>query len=392
MQARERLTVYVRLDDFYAATEQRLVPGLRGRPVIVGPELVLGCSAEARARGVRPGMSTGRARRRCPEALVVRGHRAAWEALAAGVWSCCQGFTTVLETYATEAYGAAAGLGYVHGPARLLGQRLAGTIRRRTGVAATVGLGRNRLLAWAAAQSVEPGGIGLVGPLAEERAVAQLPLAGLPGLGAVEAARLRELNITRLGQVRGWARGQLRALLPESGELLFERCRGLDRETVDRAARPTRLEAGHEWAVPEGASARLQGELWQLVEQLGQRLHERGLAAGRLELSVAYGDGQAVPGQVRLAAATAMPGELGAAAAGLLERLLQRRVAVRGLRVAALALAAPGPLLAAELAAPGDGVERLRETVEGLRRRFGRAAIVTGPGIELLARPAGGGS
>jgi nucleotidyltransferase/DNA polymerase involved in DNA repair len=234
--------------------------------------------------------------------------------------------------------------------------------------------------------------VGLVAPLAEERVVAQLPLAGLPGVAAAELARLRELNLTRLGQLRGWARGQLGALLPESGARLFAYCRGLDREAVDGAARPTRLEASHEWAVPEGAAACWQGELWALAEHLAQRLDERGLAAGRLELLACYGDGQAVQRQARLAAPTAAPSALGEAAAAALARLVQRRVALRGLRLAVLDFSAPGPLLAAALAAPAVGAERLGETVAGLRRRYGRAAIVTGPAIALLARPAGGGA
>lgn len=390
MQARERLTIYIRLDDFYAATEQRLVPALRGRAVIVGPELVLSCSPEARARGVRPGMTTGRARRRCPEAVVVRGHRAAWEALAAEVWRCCEGFTTTLEAAATEAYGAAAGLGYVHGPPRRLGLRLLATIRDRTGVAVTVGLGRNRLLAWAAALGTGPGGVGLVSPLAEARVVAQLPLAGLPGLSAAEAARLRELNLTRLGQLRGWARAQLCALLPERGALLFAYCRGLAGAAVDQATRPTRLEAGSEWAVPEAAVEHWQGALWTLAETLAQRLAECGLTTARLELLIRYGDGQAVPRVVRLPAPTAAPSALAEPALAALTRLVQRRVALRGLRLAALEMSPAAPLLGLALAAPPLGAERLGETVAGLRRRYGRQAIVTGPAIALLARPPGG--
>src|SRR5687768_9042503 len=59
------------LDSFYASVEQRDDPRLRGRPVIVGGGIVLAASYEAKAHGVRTAMGETRARRLCPQAVVV---------------------------------------------------------------------------------------------------------------------------------------------------------------------------------------------------------------------------------------------------------------------------------------------------------------------------------
>ena len=59
------------LDSFYASVEQRDDPRLRGRPVIVGGGVVLSCSYEARAMGVRGAMGGRQARELCPQAIVV---------------------------------------------------------------------------------------------------------------------------------------------------------------------------------------------------------------------------------------------------------------------------------------------------------------------------------
>ena len=59
------------LDAFYASVEQRDDPRLRGRPVIVGGGVVLSCSYEARACGVRGAMGGREARMLCPGAIVV---------------------------------------------------------------------------------------------------------------------------------------------------------------------------------------------------------------------------------------------------------------------------------------------------------------------------------
>ena len=58
-------------DSFYASVEQRDDPSLRGRPVIVGAGVVLAASYEAKAFGVRTPMGGRRARRLCPDAVVV---------------------------------------------------------------------------------------------------------------------------------------------------------------------------------------------------------------------------------------------------------------------------------------------------------------------------------
>ena len=62
------------LDAFYASVEQMLDPSLRGRAIAVGGGVVLAASYEARAYGVRGGMSGRKARELCPPLLFVEGH------------------------------------------------------------------------------------------------------------------------------------------------------------------------------------------------------------------------------------------------------------------------------------------------------------------------------
>ena len=61
--------MHVDMDAFYASVELRQRPELHGTPVIVGGEprgVVLSATYEARALGVRSGMSSGQARRLAP--------------------------------------------------------------------------------------------------------------------------------------------------------------------------------------------------------------------------------------------------------------------------------------------------------------------------------------
>src|SRR5688572_30338300 len=70
-----RIIVHADMDAFYAAIEQLDDPRLRGRPLLVGSTsargVVLTASYEARSSGAGSAMPMLRARRLCPEALVV---------------------------------------------------------------------------------------------------------------------------------------------------------------------------------------------------------------------------------------------------------------------------------------------------------------------------------
>jgi DNA polymerase-4 len=66
-----RIVMHIDMDAFYASVELRRRPELRGKAVIVGGSprgVVLSATYEARAKGVRSGMSSTEARRLAPKA------------------------------------------------------------------------------------------------------------------------------------------------------------------------------------------------------------------------------------------------------------------------------------------------------------------------------------
>src|SRR5690348_4751721 len=116
------------LDAFYASVEQLLDPSLRGRPIAVGGGVVLAASYEAKAFGIRSGMSGRQARELCPQLIFVGGHFNDYQRLGDAAIKVIGDFTPLVERISIdEAFADVEGCTHLFGtPAEI-----ATTIRTR---------------------------------------------------------------------------------------------------------------------------------------------------------------------------------------------------------------------------------------------------------------------
>src|SRR5260370_34224099 len=99
------------LDAFYASVEQLLDRSLRGKPIAVGGGVVLAASYEAKAFGIRSGMSGRRARELCPQLIFVGGHFKDYQRLGDAAINVLNDFTPLVERISIdEAFADMAGL------------------------------------------------------------------------------------------------------------------------------------------------------------------------------------------------------------------------------------------------------------------------------------------
>ncbi len=389
MNAHEHLILHLRLDDFHASVEQRLIPALRQRPVVVGKEIVISCSREARQLGVRVGMKTLKVRRRCPAAVVMQGHRDACASLSEAAWACARHYTTALDSHAGDAYGDATGMAYVHGSPLAMGQKLQEEVIACTGLPVTIGLGSNRLLAWMASRQVRAGCIGWIRPYAEARTINGFPLVQLPGLSYRALTTLREMNVERLGELLNFSRDQLRALCGTDGDLLYERCRGLDRHTIDAAQQVESIHRSESLTSPQGELTVLHSHLQGLIEEAMQEVRKATLHAGRCEVALLYDDGKRATRRRCLPVPTAADRRVQDLAEELLAALMTRRVAVRRLSLTIDRLTTAS---GADDLFGGDeplSDRGMYHTIDTIRRRYGQEAILTGSRLDML-RPRNG--
>jgi DNA polymerase IV len=199
----KRVIAHLDCDAFYATVELLRRPELVGKPVIVassGPRAVVTtASYEARRFGVGSAMPASRARRLCPDAIVIPPDFAAYRETSKRVWEVVgQRLDRVQQIGIDEGYADLTG---VEKPLRVL-RELVEEVKVETGIVISVGIGPSRLVAKCCSDLGKPAGFVAMGR--EEACVrfATAPTSRIPGIGPKTADRLAELGLRTISHLQ----------------------------------------------------------------------------------------------------------------------------------------------------------------------------------------------
>ena len=345
----DRWVVHADLDAFFAAAEVLRRPELRGRPVIVGgsPEGrggVASATYEARQHGVRSAMPMAQAVRLCPQAVIVRPDGALYRELSQRFRLVLDDFSPLVEVVSIdEAYLDISNSERLFGSVEQLSRALKQRVRDEVGLAVSLGVASNKLVAKIASDLDKPDGLRIVRRGQEAATLGPLPVERLPGVGPKATARLRAAGIVTLADLAVAPGVLLLDIVGSDAGRLQARARGEDDRAV-RGEPGERKSLGHEQTFDRDivAHAELDSTLYRLCERTGAELRRRGLMATTVALKLRYDDFATISRQQSLDRPTDAHQVIPVVAAELLDRALaERRAPVRllGVRVASLATA-----------------------------------------------------
>jgi DNA polymerase-4 len=271
---REATILHADLDAFYASVEQRDDPRLRGRPVIVGGGVVLACSYEAKARGVRTAMGGRRALALCPEAVVVPCRFSAYSEASKAVFEIFRDTTPLVEGLSIdEAFLDVRGMRRIAGSPREIAVRLKRRVLEEVGLPITVGIATTKFLAKVASAVAKPDGLLEVPAGGELAFLHPLPVERLWGVGPVTAGKLHAHGVTTVAEVARLGEDVLVSLLGRAaGRQLHALAHNRDPRRVRTGVR--RRSIGAQCAIgwrPKSWAA-VDATLVGLVDRLSRRL------------------------------------------------------------------------------------------------------------------------
>lgn len=325
------------VDAFYASVELLRRPELRGLPVIVsgsGPRAVVTtASYEARRYGIGSAMPTSRARRLCPDAILVAPDFAAYSAASKEVMKLVRAAVDRVEVVGMdEAY---LDLSELVAP-RAAMRRLVNDIRAATGLECSVGIGPNRLVAKVASDAEKPRGFVC---LTREEACARFADRSpgiVPGIGPKTVQRLEEMKITTLRALAAAPPDVLVARFGAShGPDLQRRARfeASAKLTTSRTAVSESRETTFDYDIAD--PARLEEILAGLAGQLCERLAKQDRRGRNVAIKVRLSDFTTVTRARTLAAPTNDPQVVARVAIELLREYAPARpVRLLGVRLA----------------------------------------------------------
>ena len=383
MQSARNVIAHLDMDAFYASVELLRYPQLRGKPVVigggrrhqpvervdpatgtstlsfatlrgyVGRGVITTATYEARALGLHSAMGMMKAAALAPDAILLpvdfdayrhcsRLFKQAVRAIAPRIED--RGIDEIYIDLTDIVGPGAAPPGDAGDEARrvrALAQSIKDAVRAATGLACSIGVARNKLLAKIASDLDKPDGLTLLADGDLERRVWPLPARRINGVGPKSAARLEALGIRTIGDL---ARADPIFLMTTFGRAhgrwMHEAAHGRDERPVVTHSEPVSI--SRETTFERDLSARrdrdaLSAIFTELCQGVSDDLRRKGYAGRTIGLKLRYDDFSTVTRDRTIAEATQDAATIRRAAGECLKRVaLERRIRLLGVRVGGL--------------------------------------------------------
>lgn len=306
-----RYILHVDFDSFFAAVSiQKHHPELADKPVAIahgtgsGSEIA-SCNYPARAYGIKNGMWMKAALEMCPELKVLPYDFPAYEEASRQFYSCILAVDGIVQSVSIDealvdittqclkaggSDGRSVSEGSIYreqAKADEVAKNLREAIKEKTGCAVSVGIGGNILQAKVALRKAKPAGQFQLKPDSVLEFIGNLTVQDLPGVAYSLGAKLEELGVKFVKDLRELSREKLVSSLgPKTGAKLWDYARGIDRTEVGVQTMRKSVSAEVNWGIRFVNQSQAEEFLQNLSEELHRRLVENLVKGKQLTIRI----------------------------------------------------------------------------------------------------------
>jgi DNA polymerase IV len=375
---------HIDCDAFYATIEKRDNPAIADKPVVVGGGtrgVVAAACYVARTYGIRSAMPMFEARRRCPDAIIIRPNMTKYVQVGREVRRAMFSLTPLVEPLSIdEAFLDLSGTERLHG--KSAAKALAGfaiQVERNFGITVSIGLAANKFLAKIASDLDKPRGFAVLGTTEAVSFLASKPVGFIYGVGAVSAAKLAGDGFRTIADLQRADEHDLMRRYGEEGLRLWRLARGIDKRSIDPERDTKSISAETTFNYDIGEFRPLEQHLWALTERVSARLKANSLAGSTVTLKLKSADFKIRTRARALGAPTPLASRIFAAG----RDLLKHEVGTERFRLIGIGVSNLEDAVGDDIA---DLIDRraadAEHAVDRLRSKFGRDAVVKGLALD----------
>jgi DNA polymerase-4 len=383
-----RVILHIDMNAFYCSVHEAVEPELyKGKPTAVAGSvelrkgIIVTCSYAARAREIKTGMLVSQALKLCPELLLIRPNFDLYRQFSMRFMKIAYNFSPLVEAMSIdECYIDITGSKQFGTPleiASLLQER----IRNELLLPCSIGIAPNKLLAKMASDMKKPNGISVLRKRDVPRLLWDKPCNYMYGIGNKTGDKLKRMNIQTLGQLAKAEDGLLLQRFGIMGAVLKRSANGEDSSEV-HSEREQSKSIGHTTTLPTNFTDK--NEIYRvflnLADQVGRRLRKQNMLTQTIQITIRDPDMRTITRAAKLTTPTENREDIYGMACKLFNEQWPTGNPVRLLGITLQNL-----LVKEESAIQLDMFdykkqpvkEKLNQTLDALRDKFGEDAILT---------------
>ncbi|MBR7172565.1 MAG: DNA polymerase IV [Clostridia bacterium] len=381
-----RKILHIDLNSFYASVECLLDESLFGKPVAVSGAVsdrhgvVLAKNQQAKVLGIKTGMTVYQAKKLVPDLIIRETHHDLYMKYSKVVKNIFYEYTDYVESFGIdEAWLDVTSSRKYGGDAYKLAEEIRNRVKDEVGLTVSIGVSFNKVFAKLGSDMKKPDAVTVISYENFREKIFPIPVENLLYVGRATKEKLNKLNIHTIGELAVADENLLNAHLGKWGSVIYAYANGHDYSEVKKYTEKDEYKSiGNSITFYRDLDNELDVEtlIILLSESVCSRMKDYGYKHARsVTLTITTSLLNSIVRMKKIKHPTCISGEIADAAMSLFKANFDWGTNVRGLGVAVSDFKADDQLDFYVDLEKKSKKESLENTVENLRKRFGRTVI-----------------